>query len=208
MLRLFCGVTNVLIVTPQQSRSISGRARRGSIVSTLNEQDYASIGRDLPHFVRSSAVSTASFTLRVGDLSKNSPVVGCEPDYIQIKNWKVEEGSFFSNAEDRKATRVAILGRTVARDLFADGPAIGARLLINRVPFEVIGVMSERGQGLDVTNEDNQIYVPLRTAMHRLSSLDYYSALILEVDGWENIDATVKSLNEVLRQRHRVSEKL
>ena len=200
--------TNVLIVTPQQSRTISGRARTGSIVTTLNEQDYALIGRDVPHLTRSSAVSTASFTLRAGDLSKNSSVVGCESDYIRVKNWKVEEGNFFSSAEDRRATRVAILGHTVAHDLFDNAPAVGARLLINRVPFEVIGVMSERGQGLDVTNEDNQIYVPLRTAMHRLSSIDYYSGLILEVDRWENIDETVRSLNEVLRQRHRVSEKL
>ena len=96
--------TNVLIVTPQQSRSVGGRARTGSIVTTLNEQDYASIRRDLPHLVRSSAISNAGFTLRAGDLSKNSLVVGCESDYIEVKNWKVEEGSFFSNTEEGQST--------------------------------------------------------------------------------------------------------
>jgi putative ABC transport system permease protein len=100
-----------------------------------------------------------------------------------------------------------VLGHTVARDLFGDESPIGRRLFINRAPFEVIGVMTERGQGLDVANEDNQVYVPLRTAMHRLMNIDYYSALIFEVARREEMDETAAAISSVLRQRHRASAK-
>lgn len=199
--------TNVLIVTPQQSRSVGGRARTGSLVTTLVEQDYAASRREISSIKRASAVVTRVFLLKAGEFSKNCPVIGCEPSYIRIKNWSVEQGDFFDTADLRKSARVAVLGRTVAHDLFGDESPLGQRLFINRVPFEVIGVMSERGQGLDVANEDNQVYVPLSTAMHRLMNIDYYSALLFEVDRWEAMDDAAQSIARVLRQRHRSTDK-
>lgn len=197
--------TNVLIVTPQQSRSVGGRARTGTIVTTLVEQDDRAIRRELPSIRRASAVATRGFLLKAGEFSKSCQVVGCEPSYIRIKNWRVAQGDFFDKADLRRSARVAVLGRTVAHDLFEDESPIGQRLFINRVPFEVIGVMSERGQGLDVANEDNQVYVPLSTAMHRLMNIDYYSAILIEVDRWDAMDEAAQTVARVLRQRHRAS---
>jgi putative ABC transport system permease protein len=86
--------------------------------------------------------------------------------------------------------------------MFGDQSPVGQRLLINRVPFEIVGVMTERGQGLDLTNEDDQVYVPLPTAMRRLMNLDYYSELVFEVERWEEMDETAAAIRESIRQRH------
>src|SRR5215831_20044529 len=137
--------TNVVNVTPQQSRSVGGRARTGSIVTTLVEQDYMVIRRELPSLARSSALATAGFRLKASDFSKTTSVVGCEPDYFRIKSWSLERGDFFDASDLRKSARVAILGHTVARDLLGDEEAVGRRLFINRAPFEVIGVLAEVG---------------------------------------------------------------
>ena len=201
--------TNVLSVQPQQSRSVGGRARTGAIVTTLLEQDYTALRRDVPAIRRSSAMANGGFLIKAGDLSKNNcPIVGAEPDYIRIKNWPVMKGDFFDAGELRRSARVAVLGHTVAHEMFGDEPAIGQRLFINRVPFEIIGVMTERGQGLDATNEDNQVYIPLSTAMHRLMNVEYYSGLLLEVDRWEDMDGAAKSVTGMLRQRHHASAKV
>jgi putative ABC transport system permease protein len=201
--------TNVLSVQPQQNRSVGGRARTGAIVTTLIEQDYAALRRDVPAIRRSSAVANGGFLIKAGDLSKNNcAIVGVEPDYIRIKNWPVMQGDFFDTGELRRSARVAVLGHTVAHEMFGEEPPIGQRLFINRVPFEIIGVMTERGQGLDVTNEDNQVYIPLSTAMHRLMNVEYYSGLLLEVDRWEDMDGAAKSVTGMLRQRHHASAKL
>src|SRR5262249_61891763 len=124
--------TNVVNVTPQQSRSVGDRARTGSIVTTLVEQDYLAIRRELPSLTRSSALAAAGFRLKAGEFSKTSLVVGCESDYFRIKNWGLERGDFFDASDMRKSARIAILGRTVARDLFGDGAAGRPRLLVKR----------------------------------------------------------------------------
>jgi putative ABC transport system permease protein len=194
---------NVLAIRPEQDRSVGGRARTGAIVQTLVDADYTAIRQQVPSILRSSAVATTEFRLKAGDLSKAAPVVGCEPDYARIKNWSLAEGNFFDDVDERRATRVAVLGYTIARELFGDASALGKRITLNRTPFEVVGVLSERGQELDAATEDDQTYVPLRTAMHRLMNVEYYSELLLEIDEADRMDGAAKSVSGILRQRHR-----
>jgi putative ABC transport system permease protein len=194
---------DVLAITPRQNRNVGGRARTGALVQTLVDADYAGIRRQVPVILRSSALATAEFRLKAGDLSKTVPVVGCEPNYVRIKNWTLAEGAFFDEGDERRAARVAVLGYTVARDLFGDESAIGQPLSVNRTPFEIVGVLRERGQGLDAAAEDDQIYVPLHAAMRRLMNVTYYSGLLLEVDRPDRMDEAAQAVAEILRRRHR-----
>lgn len=196
--------TNVLIVTPAQSRTIAGRARTGSAVTTLVERDYAELKRELPERTRSSALVNQSFWIKAGDLSKNAAIVGCEPDFFIIKDWPVTAGDVFDAAQARSAARVALLGHTVAIDLFGTSSPIGQRIMINRVPFIVAGVLAERGQGLDVSNEDNQIYMPLNTAMRRLMNVDYYSGIVIEIDALSHMDTAAWLAASILHQLHHI----
>lgn len=198
--------TNLIVVRAEQSRSVGGRARTGSIVTTLNEADYLALRRDVSGIVRSSAVTTAGLRLKAGFLSKVAPIVGVEPDFFPIKSWDLAEGQFFDTEDLRRSARVALIGHTIARDLYGGESAIGERLFINRVPFEVAGVLAERGQGLDVTNEDQQVYVPLTTAMRRLLNIDYYSSLLFEVTDSRNIAPVSREIDEILHVRHRIAE--
>jgi putative ABC transport system permease protein len=196
--------TNVLIITPNSSRPVAGRARTGEPATTLVMRDYAAIRRELLTRARSSAIVTASYWIKAGDLSKNATIVGCEAEYFPIKNWPVVSGELFDAAQERAASRVALLGHTVANDLFGNSSPIGLRIMINRVPFTVSGVLAERGQGLDVSNEDNQVYVPLATAMRRLINVDHYNAIVLEIDNLGTMDAAAATVHSLLHQAHHI----
>ena len=196
--------TNVLIVTPAASRPGAGRARTGEPVTTLVERDYAAIRRELLTRSRSSAIVSASFWIKAGDLSKNATIIGCEADYFSVKNWTVTDGELFDASQGRSASRVALLGRTVATDLFGNASPVGQRIMINRVPFTVGGVLAERGQGLDVGNEDNQVYVPLTTAMRRLMNVDHYNAIVLEIDNLRAMDPVAAAVRALLHQAHHI----
>jgi putative ABC transport system permease protein len=201
--------TNVIVVTPQLSRTVGGRAKTGTIVTTLVAGDYSDILREIPEIEKSSATVTTSFLVKAGDLSKsNCIVLGTEPAFAEIRHWQTSEGEFYGIPEMRRSARVAVLGSTVRRDLFGGESPIGKRVFINRVPFEVIGVLEERGQGLDATNEDNQVYVPLSTAMRRLANLDYFGAILFEASSWEEMDGVAEATRQLLRRRHRVSGNL
>jgi putative ABC transport system permease protein len=196
--------TNVLIITPSSSRPVAGRARTGEPVTTLVARDYAAIRRELLTRARSSATVSASYWMKAGDLSKNATIVGCEPDYFPIKNWTVTSGELFDASQERTASRVALLGHTVANDLFGNSSPIGQRIMINRVPFTVSGVLAERGQGLDVSNEDNQVYVPLASAMRRLMNVDHYNAIIVEIDNLREMDVAAATVHALLYQAHHI----
>jgi putative ABC transport system permease protein len=198
--------TNLIVVSAEQSRSVGGRARTGAIVTTLIEADYSALKREVDGVVRSSALATAGLRLKAGFLSKVAPVIGVEPDFFPMKSWELSAGQFFDAEDLRHSARVALIGHTVARDLYGDESAVGQRLFINRVPFEVAGVLAERGQGLDVTNEDQQVYVPLTTAMRRLLNIDHYGSILLEVADSSDIARVSRAATELLHVRHRISE--
>ncbi len=196
--------TDVIVVTPRQSKNVAGRARTGAAVTTLRPADDDAVRRAAPEITASSEIVSGVFMLKAGDLSKPScPIIGCQPRYVVIKDWGIVHGRFFDEREARTAARVAVLGYTVARDLFPDGDPIGKRLLINRVPTEVIGILAERGQGLDSSNEDNQVYVPISTAMTRLSNRTYLDSILFRVGERANVAATVKQVDAILSRRHR-----
>jgi putative ABC transport system permease protein len=194
--------TNVLIITPAESRAVAGRARTGAAVTTLVDRDYAAIRKTLLARLRSSALVTANFWIKAGDLSKNATVVGVEPDYFVIKSWSLAAGELPDTAHERTGARLAVLGQTVAVDLFGASSAVGQHVVINRTPFVIAGVLAERGQGLDVSNEDNQVYVPLTTAMRRLLNVDHYSGIVIEIDSTNSMNAAAEQMRTLLRSLH------
>ncbi|HEY0797379.1 MAG TPA: ABC transporter permease [Acidisarcina sp.] len=193
---------NVIVITPEQSRVVGGRARTGSIVTTLTESDYKAIQQSVTGISVSSPTVARVFRIRAGNLTKNTTIVGCTPEYFAIKHWPAAQGDLFDEAAARREARVALLGATAARDLFGDADPTDLRITINRVPFIVAGVLAERGQGLDASSEDDQVYVPLDTAMHRLLNIDYYNSIFFEIPGVEHIDSVAVKIDRLLQQRH------
>lgn len=197
--------TNLLVINAEQSRSVGGRERTGTIVTTLVEADYLALRREVAGIARSSAMVSAGLRLKAGYLSKVAPVLGVEPDFFAIKSWALAGGDFFHAEDVRRSARVVLLGWQVARDLYGDANPVGERLFINRVPFEVAGVLAERGQGLDVINEDQQVYVPLTTAMRRLLDVDHYRSILIEVKDSRDMAPVAADVTALLRVRHRIS---
>lgn len=197
--------TNVLTISAGQSRAVAGRARTGTLVTTLTPADYATIRRETAGIVRSSARVAGSMRLKAGYLSKVAPVAGVEPAWFHMRSWAPADGSLYTAEDEKRSARVAVLGAAVARDLYGTSSPVGGRLFINRVPFEVVAVLGERGQGLDGSNEDGQVYVPLNTAMRRLLNVDYYAAILLEVDGPPRMPVASREITALLRERHRMS---
>ena len=197
--------TNVVVVSAKQSRAVADRERTGAVVTTLVAADYRAIREEILGPVPASAVASAPLRLKAGFLSNVAPVVGVEPGYFAMKAWALSRGHWFDADDLRRARRVALLGHKTAIELFEDNDPLGQRLFINRVPFEVIGVLAERGPGLDATDEDRQVYVPLTSAMRRLLNVDHYTAILFEIPELEQMPEAEIAITELLRARHRSS---
>jgi len=141
--------TNIIVVTPQPSKAVGGRARTGALVTTLNAADLKAIRQSVAGISSSSPTVAGVLRLRAGDLTKKTTIVGCDPEYFAIKDWPAVLGSVFDDKSARRQARVALLGSTAARDLFGTSDPTATHITINQVPFTVAGVLAERGQGLD-----------------------------------------------------------
>jgi putative ABC transport system permease protein len=199
--------TNLLVISAEPSRAVAGRERTGDIVTTLTEADYLAIRREVPAIRSASGMVWQDLRLKAGYLSKVGRVVGVEPGYFPMKAWTTAGGRWFDAEDLRRSARVAVIGARVSRDLYNDVSPVGERIFINRIPFEVIGVLDERGPGLDGTDEDGHVFVPLTTAMRRVLNRNHYHALLLELPTPQQVESTATTLRQLLRVRHRSTAK-
>jgi putative ABC transport system permease protein len=193
----------MIVITPAASRAVGGRARTGAPVTTLTLADYRALRAAEPSVSVATATVSNSYRVLAGDLNKQAVVIGCEPDYFAIKHWRAALGEIFSDRDDRDNARVALLGSGVARDLFGNADPTGERLIINRVPFTIAGVLEERGRGIDGSDEDDQIYVPLTAGMHRLMNVDHLGGIMLQADQTSDVGNVAEIAATLLAKRHR-----
>jgi putative ABC transport system permease protein len=139
-------------------------------------------------------------------------ISGVTPEYLDLRNFKIAEGSFFSETDVNARSRVAVLGSRAYENLFDEGIyAIGQTVKINRLPFRVIGIMEEKG-GSAFGGADNAIYVPLTTAQTRLypwwrsrTGEPILSTIYVQAADEELIDQASEQIADVLRQRHDIT---
>lgn len=190
----------LITVTPKPP--ITGLRRLQGEPAQITQADYAALRRQLSS-LRSSASTVLSLRIQAGALSKRTQIVGVEPAFFPMKHWRVREGRLFAADDNRRLRRVALLGSSVTAPLFGRQDPVGEVIMINRVPFTVIGVLSARGQGIDAVDEDELVYVPLQSAMHRLSDTRGYANLIFDAGRIGRIAPLSRHIAAILTARHR-----
>lgn len=185
---------NVLMVNPN-ARAQNGVRSAGNIRRPLTIEDAKAIAE--LGSVRLAAASVAGSAQIVhGSQNWATTVNGTTSDHFAIRDWKLASGRFFSPEDERDAGKVVVIGSAVARKLFADGEnPIGQVVRILNAPFEVIGVLKEKGTAGDGQNQDDVVFVPLLTAMMRLIG----SAYTVNRDAVAYILASAKSENGMTR---------
>lgn len=133
----------------------------------------------------------------------NTSVLGVSPSFENVRASKPVQGRFFSENESQRRALVAVIGPTVVQELFGDKSPLGEAIKINRINFQVIGVLPEKGaQGPQ--DLDNRIVVPVQTAMYRVFGRNFLDSMDVEIMSPEEIEAAQNSIKEVLNKRHRV----
>ena len=189
----------------------SGSLTRGGIrggwgsISTLTPEDAVSIVEKCPSVAL--AAPTANITAQVvyGNLNWSTRVLGTTPDYMTIRKWKKSSGNFFYDTDVRYSTKVAVIGKTVAENLFQLIPPVGKIIRIKRVPFKVIGVLEERGQSPLGTDQDDVIMVPFTTAKKRLfGKHSRLRRIVVSAKDETLMKSAQEEITLLLRERHRI----
>jgi len=192
--------SNQITVIPGRSRGIPGMpvaSRGGNMLEWehyLQLQDFG-----FPGIKNVIAENTTSLTVTHGRESMRGRVVGTTPQYPEVRNFKVDMGRFFNQKELDNAERVAVLGRTVAQDLFSSPEeALGKKIRVGRITATVVGVMEEKSTGIQDLGE--QVFIPITTMQKRLTGSKYIQSMTIQTETEEDLDFVAQFLETFFHQ--------
>src|SRR5262245_43231334 len=171
---------NVLVVRPARLPRLTARRQIGGPATTLRLEDHAAIASSplvshaAPGVESQQKVSAASRAM-------NARVFGTTSELRPIRRFELEAGRFLDEEDDRLALRVAVLGARVARTLFPEGDAVGRQVRLRGVPYDVVGVLVPRGMMADGSDDDDQVLIPVRTALRRALNIEWLGAIFVSV---------------------------
>jgi ABC-type antimicrobial peptide transport system permease subunit len=162
-------------------------------VTTLHVDDYEAVAA-LPFVIAAAPDAERAVRAKAGHAITVTKILGTTSAYPQVRNFRIRRGRFFDGGDDR----VAVLGAQVAEALFGTADPIGAEVRVRGVIFDVIGVMEAKGVMPDGSDEDNEILVPIRTALQRVFNVTWLNGIFITVDD----PARIGAIRELLRARH------
>ncbi len=184
----------------------SGGVRSGwGGAGTLTVEDADAIAREVPGVVAVSPEARDGQPIQANGLNWRTRIMGEGIDYLQIRSWPLEDGAMFGDADVHGATKVCIIGKTIANQLYPNEDIVGKSLRIRNVPFKVLGVLSPKGLSVMGNDQDDTVIVPYTTMMKRVDRRSNLDSIIVQA---ESSEATAKVQGEIaalLRQQHRIA---
>ncbi len=198
--------SNLLQVNAGQVRIIAGRVRQTKTVTTLYARDAEAIADNVSGVKFAAPAQIKKLPVKYGNLNTKTSVIGSTADIFSIQDQAVAKGRFFDEDEDNGLRRIAVIGQTVVDNIFNREDPLGKVVYIGKVPFEVIGVYSPKGLDLYGTDQDDQIFIPVKTALRRVFNLDYINSIYVKVKDGYSMDRAAKEVDDILREKHRIRE--
>jgi len=187
--------TNLLLVRT------GGRGARSDDSVTLGLPDVEAI-LELPNVQVAVGERNTNSTLRFGNVDYRARVQGTQESYPLVRDWPVADGTFFNAEDTQSLAPVTVLGTTVAKNLFPDGEEpVGQYIMIGNVPFQVIGVMTEKGASAFGQDMDDIALVPITTGSMRLFGTQSIQSISVKVEDAGRIDEVEDAIDELLQQR-------
>ncbi|MCZ2173228.1 MAG: ABC transporter permease [Burkholderiales bacterium] len=188
--------------------STGGVRSGGGNAPTLTVADANAIA-ELDGVDTVAPVHWGSIQMVYGANNWNTWVQGTTPAYLDARSWPLADGTAFTDSDVRAATRVALIGQTVAQNLFADENPVGKTFRVGQAPFTVLGVLAPKGQNLDGRDQDDLVVMPVSTAQRRVFGTPFPGSvrqILVKASSAEAMPPVEKSMEALLRQRHRLRE--
>jgi putative ABC transport system permease protein len=195
--------TNVLMVFPGSQQQGGVRSGAGTAV-TLTEDDAQSIARDCPAVQYLSPGSMAFGQVVAGNLNWSTVIQGVGVDYPEIRQWPLDYGEFFTDQDIKAATKVCVIGSTVAENMFPGTSPVDQTLRIRNVPFKVIGVLTRKGQNAMGQDQDDVIFAPYTTVIRRLAHWHNLRYILVSATSLKDINTAQGQIEGVLRMKHKI----
>ena len=196
--------SNLLMVMPGAPRTPGVRPSAGSMKS-LKVSDYEAISK-LDGVKAASPMTNGSYVVIYQNKTWTTSVSGVSYNYLDVNNWSMKSGRFLSEKNVQNRERVAVVGKTVVKNLFGDEDPVGAEIRVKNIPFRIIGVLNSKGSGAMGNDQDDMVIIPYTTAMERVEGIDYLRMIYVVGKDENGIDRLQSDIENLLRVRHGIKD--
>ncbi|HWR45399.1 ABC transporter permease [Sporomusa sp.] len=196
--------SNLIIVTPGAASS-SGVRQAAGTNTTLTLKDAQAMAREVSGIGAVAPSVGKQYQLVAGNMNWTTSVQGTTPEYMEVRNLNVQSGSFITNEDVDTRNRVAVIGSTVASNLFDNLNPVGQKVRIGNAPFTVIGVLESKGQSAGGQDQDDMVIIPLTTAQERMMGITYVQTISVQAANAEVVNDVQDGITSLLRSRHGIT---
>ncbi|HTG81302.1 MAG TPA: ABC transporter permease [Geobacteraceae bacterium] len=198
--------SNLLLVIPGSTTSGGLRTGAGG-TPTLTFDDARAIKAECPSIGEVAPTVRGSAQVVFGNQNWSTIVIGCTPEMLAVRDWPLTSGRNLSPSDVDGATKVCLIGQTVAENLFGSADPVGKIVRIKKIPFTVIGMLEHKGQSPQGQDQDDVIFIPLTTAQRKVFGSQFPNSVGAMMVQAQSADVLKKAEDEVtalLDQRHRI----
>ena len=195
---------NLIVITPGSITSGGVSLGSGSR-TTLTMDDIKAISTNVPEIGGVAPYSQTSTQVVAGSANWYTVIGGTAPDWLSVGNWNIAQGTFFTSQDVDRVAKVAVLGSTVAANLFPAGGAIGSTIVVKSVPFRVLGVLESKGQTGFGRDQDDVVIVPITTHQERLTGQTWVNSIMISASTPDTVAGVIDSTERLLRLVHHLS---
>ena len=197
--------SNLLMVSAGGRTATGARLAAGE-GAHLTFDDMLAIEKQVDGIAGISASVNSSYQLVAGNQNWTSRVEGTTPSNFEIQNYELEEGRLFTERDMNSRARVAVIGKTVADNLFPGDDPVGKIMRIKKAPFQVIGVLKPKGSSGMGQDQDDTVIIPLTTAQNRMMGITHVQRITVQAENENVINDVQAEVEQVLRIRHKIKE--
>ncbi len=197
--------TNLIIVFPGVSRS-GGVSRGAGSWNHFTYDDVEKLQEEATLLSGVSSVVRTGAQIIGGGNNWSTSIFGVDPSYFNIRSWELKYGDFFTTQDVRARKKVALLGNTVAENLFPGEDPTGEKIRIRNTPFTVIGVLKSKGQSGMGQDQDDIILAPTTTVFYRLKGGRHIDMINASAVSVEQLKAAQEQMRSILRASHKIAE--
>ncbi|NLI28560.1 MAG: FtsX-like permease family protein [Nitrospiraceae bacterium] len=207
MARQIASIGSNLILVLSGSTTAGGVRMGSGTQPTLSLDDAEAMIKECPAIEDLAPIHGGSAQVVYGNQNWATGITGTTANFLNVRDWPLEAGRPFTEQDIRTATKVALIGKTVVEKLFGDIDPVGQVVRIKNVPFTIVGILSEKGQSPQGTDQDDTLLVPVTTAQKKLFGTSFPGSvrtIIVKAKSEDALPDAEAQITDLLRQRHRI----
>lgn len=199
--------SNMIMIRPGQDKGPGGARQDASEMQSLKLKDYETLVEQSKYLAAISPSVSTSGQFINGNNNTPSSIYGISPDYLEIRQLKVEDGEMFTEDDIKTSAKVCLVGKTVADNLFTNGEdPVGKVIRYKNIPFRIIGVLKSKGYNSFGMDQDDMVLAPYTTVMKRILSVTYLQGINASAITEEMTDVAINEVSTLLRSNHKLKE--